>query len=70
MGRRWVYSRLWKQNLKETDRKEDADVDGRIILKLILEKKKGGELNLSVSGYGAMAGSFEHGNEPTGSLKF
>jgi hypothetical protein len=42
-------------NVKERDQSEDLGIAGRIILEWILR-----------SGYGAVASSCEHGNEPSG----
>jgi hypothetical protein len=36
-----VHTGFWWRNLREGDHLEDADVDGRIILKWILEKWDG-----------------------------
>jgi hypothetical protein len=48
---------------------EDQDVDGRIILGWILEKRVGGcGLDASGSGQGPAAGSCEHGSEHPGSI--
>jgi hypothetical protein len=50
---------------------EDLRVGGRIILKWILKKYYGWGLGLDLSGAreGKLAGCFEHGNEPSGSIK-
>jgi hypothetical protein len=46
-------------------------VDGRIILKLILWNTFGRcGLDSPVSGYGSVAGCCEHGDEPTGYMKW
>jgi len=37
-----VYTGLWWGNLRERDHLEDADVDGRIILRWIFRKRDGG----------------------------
>jgi hypothetical protein len=55
------------ENLREGDRLEDPGIDGRRILKWIFEKWDG--LDRSGSGLGQVAGSFECGNEPSGSIK-
>jgi hypothetical protein len=47
---------------------DDLDVNGRIILKYILRNRLCG-LNSSGSGQGPVAGSCEHGNEPSGFVK-
>ena len=48
----------------------DRGVDGRIILKRMLEKWDGGYgLVRSVSGQGQVVGSCEYGNETSGSIK-
>jgi hypothetical protein len=46
----------------------NTKVDGRIILKLILEKKN--RLDRSGSKYGQVTGSCEFGNEPSSPIKF
>jgi hypothetical protein len=48
--------RFWQGNLTEGDHLEDPSVNGRIILKWILEKWFG---NQSGSGYGQVAGTFK-----------
>jgi hypothetical protein len=45
----------------------DLIVDGRIILKCILETSIGMRTGLN-SGFGSMAASCEHGNESSGSM--
>ena len=37
-----VHTGFWRENLKEGDHLEDADIDGRVILKWIFEKWNGG----------------------------
>ena len=37
-----MYTGLWWGNLRERDHLEDADVDGRIILRWIFRKRDGG----------------------------
>jgi len=44
-------------------------VDGRIILKRILNRLGVSELESSVSGHGPVVDSYEHGNESSGSIK-
>jgi hypothetical protein len=46
-----VHKRYWWENLREGDHLEDRGVDGRIILKCILEKWDGGH-GLDRSGLG------------------
>jgi hypothetical protein len=48
---------------------EDTDVDGRIILKLILNRVGGCLLNLSGSGYEPLASCCENVKEPSDSIK-
>ena len=52
MGRTDVHTGFWWENLREEDHLEDPGVDGKIIVKWIMEKWNGGEhrLNQSVSG--------------------
>jgi hypothetical protein len=61
MGRGQIHAGLWWRDLRE-----DPDVDGRIILKWILEKWDVGRHGLDRSdfGQGQVAGSCEFGNEP------
>jgi hypothetical protein len=50
---------------------EDLLVGGRVILRRILKKYDGWGrgLDSSGAGEGKVAGCFEHGNEPSGSIK-
>jgi hypothetical protein len=51
------------ENLRETDHLEDLRVDGRIILKSFFKKEDGRRrLDLSGSGQGQAASSYERGN--------
>jgi hypothetical protein len=57
-------------NLREGDHSEDSGVDGRIILKWIFERlDEGHGLDRSGLGQGQVAGCFECGDEPSGSIK-
>jgi hypothetical protein len=48
----------------------DLGVDERIILKRILQKQNvRTRTRFCHSGYGQVAGSFEHGNDPSGSIR-
>jgi hypothetical protein len=38
MGRSEIYTGFWLGNLKERDHLKDIDINGRIILKLIIQK--------------------------------
>jgi hypothetical protein len=49
--------------VKETDDLEDLGINGRIILKLLLNRKRGGGLELYGLGQGQVAGSCKYGNE-------
>jgi hypothetical protein len=56
-------------NLKGGGHLEDLGLDGKIVLKWILEKWDGGlGLDRSVSGQGQVAGCFKCGDEPYGSI--
>ena len=57
-------------NVGEGDNMAEPDVDGRKILKWILEKgNRGHGLDRSGLGQGKVTGSCECGNEPLGSIK-
>jgi hypothetical protein len=58
--------KIYLKNLKGKYHLRDLNVDVSIILKLILNVCG---LDLSDSGYGPMADSCEHGNEPSGSTE-
>jgi hypothetical protein len=55
-------------NVREGDHLEDPSVNGRIILKWVLQKWGHG-LDRSNPRKGQMAGCYECGNEPSGSIK-
>jgi hypothetical protein len=65
-----MHAIFWFENLKGREHSEDLSTNGRIILKCILRKYGGnvwtGFIWLRI---GTVAGSFEHGNEPSGSIK-
>jgi hypothetical protein len=52
------------------DHLEDLGVDGNIILEWILNMVGVCRLESSGQGEGAVEGSCEHGNEPSGSIKY
>jgi len=60
---------LWKGNLKEKDHLGDLGLDGRIILRCILNIM-GRTLIIRLTQDGDMAGCCEHGDEPSGSMKY
>jgi hypothetical protein len=63
-------STFWLESLKGRYRLEDLGTDERVILKRILGKLGWGcGLNSSGSGQGQVAGSYEHSNEPSDSIK-
>jgi len=66
-----VYTGFWWENLRERDHLEDPGVDGRIIIKLDMQKWRmwGCRLDRCGSEYGQVAGTCECGNEPSGSIK-
>jgi hypothetical protein len=47
----------------------DLGVDGKIIVKCILNEKGIGGMEYTGSGQGPVMGSCEHGNEPFGSIE-
>jgi hypothetical protein len=67
-----MYIRFWWKNQKERDYYEDTDVDGRILLNGSLRTRMGvvwpGLIWLRI--YIPVAGSCEHGNEPSDSIKY
>jgi hypothetical protein len=60
-----MYTKFWLESLKERGHSEDLDVDGRTISNWILGQWCG--LDASDSVQRPVAGSCEHGNEPSGS---
>ena len=65
-----MHTGFWWENLREGEHLEDPDVDGRIILKLTIEKWGWGYgLDRSDLGEGQVAGLCEYGNELPGSIK-
>ena len=56
-----VHTGFWWEDLRERDFLEDLGLHGRIILKLILNKRGWGP--------GRVAGASECGDEPSGSIK-
>jgi len=65
-----MHTEFWLGNLKGRDYSEDLLVDMKIILEWILWKQ-GCTCGLDASGSGQedVAGSCEHGNETSGSIK-
>jgi hypothetical protein len=65
-----VHTGFWWGNLREGYRFEDPGIDGRIILKWILEKWDGGMDWVDLAqDRGQVAGCCECGNEPSGAIK-
>jgi hypothetical protein len=56
-------------SLRGTEKSRELDVDRRIILKWIIGKSGCHGLDSSGSGQGPVASSYEHGNEPFGSVR-
>jgi hypothetical protein len=66
MGRGEVYTEFWWKNLSERDHLEDPGVDGNIVLRRISRKWDGtGLIWLKI---GKVGGTYECGNEPSGSI--
>jgi hypothetical protein len=60
-GRRVLHTRVWWGNLKVRDYLKDLSIDGRIILKWILNRMVKLRLDGSDSGQGQEVGCCEHG---------
>jgi hypothetical protein len=61
-----MHIKFWQGSLKERDYFEDLGVDGRIILKRILEKWNVEECTVFIwLRVGTRGDFFEHGNEPS-----
>jgi hypothetical protein len=61
---------LWLENLNKRGHMEELGVDGKMILEWILGNRAGRcGLYSSGSGQGPKAGSCEHGNESSGSIR-
>jgi hypothetical protein len=57
------------ENLKDETLSEDLGVDGKIIKWILKKRVLGYGLDASVSRQGPVAGSCEHDNEPSASIK-
>ena len=70
-GRTEGPTRFWWETLKEKDYLQDVGVDGRIIFKIHLKEsgEEGREMDWSGLGQGQVAGSCEHGDGPSGTIK-
>ena len=64
-----VYN-FWRDNLRKRVPLEDLGVDGRIWKWVLKKKDWGPRLDLPISEEEQVAASCEHGNEPSGSIKF
>jgi hypothetical protein len=66
-----MHTKFWSRNLKGRGHSEDVGVDGKIrewnLGKQDVKGRCG--LNASGSGEGSVAGSCEHGNKHSGSIK-
>jgi hypothetical protein len=58
--------KLWSGNLKGRDHFQDLSINGRIILKCILNMLRRSGLDSSGMGYEPVVGSCEYGNEALG----
>jgi hypothetical protein len=69
--RRKIHTRFWWKSQNERDQYKDLDIDGRVILKWILEKLSGLNVLHAVGlEQEQVEGSCDQGNEPSSSIKF
>jgi hypothetical protein len=67
---RGILIKLKLEDMMERDLVGNLDVNEMIILKHVLKYRLSGSgTNSSDSGWGPVAGSYEHDNEPSGSIK-
>jgi len=65
-----VHTEFWWGNLRKRDLLEDLRVDGRVILKRIFKEQDGDDEDwINMAHSERVLGFFEHGNEPSGSIK-
>jgi hypothetical protein len=63
-----MHTKVWSENLKGRDHSEDLDIDRRIVFEWILGKLRC-EQDSSGPRQEPVAGYWEHGNEPSRSIK-
>jgi hypothetical protein len=68
-GTRELHTRVWWGNLKKRDHLEDLGIEGRIILKWILNRIVKLRVDASGSGQEQKAGCCQYGNKPLDSIK-
>jgi hypothetical protein len=69
-ARREIHTNFRWGNLKKRDYSEDLDVNGRIILKSILNEQEGSELHSFISGEAQVVDYCEHGHLASACIKF
>jgi hypothetical protein len=71
MGRTKICTVIWRGNLKERDHLEDLGLDGRIILKWVLNRMVvGNGLDATGSRWKQVTGCYKHNDALSGSIKF
>jgi hypothetical protein len=70
MGKRKLHTGFWWRDLREGDNLGDPGVNGRIILKRIIQEVGWGMDWIELTQDRQVAGSCECGNKPPGSIKY